>query len=454
VNDTSAARRRRGLGKRERRSVAVFLVASAAAALLITVAALVRREPPPLMPPETGEDVALRTSPDNAYYTLEETAKALPPAPGPVVVESEEIPGLSGPYQPRRADSLGALLNIQRPDDDPELVAYLQESRAAYPILRDALAKPLYRLPDLDLTFAPQRIASVLVADAVYRVRNDYLPETAPALIFDAMALGALVQQDGGIGMFPEAAMVQSTALAHAWETVLRPAPPEARRALLGALRDASIVDRSARRHVEYDWRILDRPGAHWIVLQRPDRAAARARNARDFAERMYMGRQLNRARKHIHEHRETYLEAVDLRLSDYQAFERQQSEAFKFRRMFNPMHGIGGIVAFRAQLEAWLCGMDLVLQLEEVREATGRYPPDLTALPDACSDPFTDQPFLYRVYEDDYTLYSVGPDRRDNGGDRWRSRDIVLQKAAVELEQEVAVPTMDYPGLRLGGRR
>jgi hypothetical protein len=57
-------------------------------------------------------------------------------------------------------------------------------------------------------------------------------------------------------------------------------------------------------------------------------------------------------------------------------------------------------------------------LRLEQYRKTHDQYPPTLTALgQDAyTTDPFSNQPFLYRRDGSDFSLYSVGPNGRDDG--------------------------------------
>lgn len=50
--------------------------------------------------------------------------------------------------------------------------------------------------------------------------------------------------------------------------------------------------------------------------------------------------------------------------------------------------------------------------------------PEHLPAIP---VDPFSGQPFIYRTMNDGYLLYSVGPDRQDNGGTFGSLHDVVI---------------------------
>jgi hypothetical protein len=61
-----------------------------------------------------------------------------------------------------------------------------------------------------------------------------------------------------------------------------------------------------------------------------------------------------------------------------------------------------------------------LVSELRAFRQQNGRYPADLTELgPGArhAIDPFTGQPFAYRLNGEDFDLYSIGADGVDQGG-------------------------------------
>ncbi len=72
-----------------------------------------------------------------------------------------------------------------------------------------------------------------------------------------------------------------------------------------------------------------------------------------------------------------------------------------------------------RAEHEATL----IVLALKRSRTEKGNYPSDLESLvrmgflPSVPSDPYSDGPLIYKRCDDDFVLYSVGPDFVDGGG-------------------------------------
>jgi len=74
------------------------------------------------------------------------------------------------------------------------------------------------------------------------------------------------------------------------------------------------------------------------------------------------------------------------------------------------------------ARSDATLRGLRLLAGVELYRAEHGELPPSLDALVPAYlkslpPDPFSGSPFGYRVAGRAYRLYSVGPDRRDDGG-------------------------------------
>ena len=75
-------------------------------------------------------------------------------------------------------------------------------------------------------------------------------------------------------------------------------------------------------------------------------------------------------------------------------------------------------VLSVRARFIAEQRGTRTVVELYAYRDRTGALPDALDALPgDFKIDPFSGAPFVYRRTDDGFTLYSVGFDRKDNGG-------------------------------------
>jgi hypothetical protein len=74
--------------------------------------------------------------------------------------------------------------------------------------------------------------------------------------------------------------------------------------------------------------------------------------------------------------------------------------------------------LGIRTRLIAEQRGIRTVLELFVYRDRAGAFPDTLEALAgDFKIDPFSGQPLVYRCTGDGFTLYSVGVDRKDNGG-------------------------------------
>jgi type II secretory pathway pseudopilin PulG len=77
---------------------------------------------------------------------------------------------------------------------------------------------------------------------------------------------------------------------------------------------------------------------------------------------------------------------------------------------------GIRKVESHRARNRIFLCA----LALRGYRLKHGRLPDTLDQLrlnPRATADPYTGKPVIYRKDGDDFLLYSIGPDCRDDGG-------------------------------------
>ena len=451
-----ARRRRRSvLGKRERRSVVVFLAASAVAAGLITLAAVLKRDPPQIMPPESPEQVALRTSPENAFPLIAEAVELLPPVPQPLFASEKDNAGFVGPYIPAM-DSLGLFLKIGRPDDDPEFKAYLAAAAPAVEAMRRSLERPSFRLPSLypahmDVVRNTPALASLTMAAAIDRLRSGVSTDERATLL-DVMRLGRLLDQDGGMQVHGSAAYVQAAALRMAWDVALGAATADQRIAQLAELSDLSLAEAPMKHHLELEWRVIDRRDAFWILAGNPEGVNEPSERVEDFLERLFVGRAMNHLRRHVLAHRALYEEAALLPLTSLHDFQAQHHELFSNNFYFDPMQGVMSAMNARATLDAWVRGWTVRAQLEQYKNDHGDYPSTLGDAGITEFDPFTGAPFIYRAYPGDVTLYSVGMNRGDNDADPIQDRDLVLHRATAE--PELITPLFNQESLGLRRRR
>lgn len=454
--DTRLRRRRSILGKRERRSILLFFVASAVAAVLVVGAALLRKTPTLILPPEPAEETAMRTADGNAYSYLERAVSLLPKAPPPLVAQEEDNAGFVGMYMPAQG-SIGHLLGVGRPDDDPELVAFIAEAGPALDAMHDALNGEYFRLPTpevwkyAEILGRVPMLALISLADARLDLQTD--PSRAQtAAVTDVLHLGTLIAQDGGFGGYAHGVSVQNVAAKQAWSAALEIIDPEHRDETIDAWEELSLARGGLRSALEYEWRILDRPDAFWILSNRPERANAPARHPGEVIERIMIGRQFERLRQHVIAHREAYLEAADMPWPGSEEWNRLYRRLTGARTWFDPMDRLGDVQRNRATIDAWLHGWRIVAHIESFRAANGLYPAQLTDLNMEVNDPLTKEPYVYRAYPEDYTLYSVGLDMRDNEGDAWQDRDLVFRRSANEPPQVTDPRVMQ--GLAEFGRR
>ena len=89
-------------------------------------------------------------------------------------------------------------------------------------------------------------------------------------------------------------------------------------------------------------------------------------------------------------------------------------------RKLAQPAIDAADLAYKRGQARLRLLGLELAIR--NYHQANGSYPDRLTELvptylPILFDDPFTGRPFVYQERNAEYLLYSVGPDKQDDGG-------------------------------------
>jgi hypothetical protein len=93
-----------------------------------------------------------------------------------------------------------------------------------------------------------------------------------------------------------------------------------------------------------------------------------------------------------------------------------------------------GSVFLKEASLEAMMLATKAGLACKIYRAKTGRYPENLEALvpdilPEVPIDPFTGKPFIFRRQGDDLFIYSLGSNRKDDGGRMGPITQMVMDK-------------------------
>ena len=138
-----------------------------------------------------------------------------------------------------------------------------------------------------------------------------------------------------------------------------------------------------------------------------------------------------------IIKNRETLLRVADLPHPEYTRWRdshRELTGTDAWHEALGPYGGMDRLAFARTYSETSYCGMELVIALELYRRDHNEYPAALDVLApqyiDAVpSDPFTGTPMVYQRAGNDYILYSVGRDQKDDGGDPRRTDDHVIHR-------------------------
>jgi len=403
----------RGAPGRARRNVLLFGLAVAALAALIGLAAFARRRAKPIMPPESEEIADKRESPDNAFFTLQEAWRLLPPwPPEPAFVNADgkPIPREIHSPEPR---SLGKLLDIHRPDDDPVLAEFFGKFSPLAAKLREATNKPFFLFPEIGTPkhnscgATADYTARFLTAAMIHRARYADNDEEALECLAVVLRVGDMLAQDGGIQDYRVAASTQARVLRYVADAAVHVESPVLLRAMLQQVRAVSNHDRTGRPYVECSWRLLDSWAAegfrdpHWESMH--------------TVNAMVYSWLFKRHVRFIAANREAIAAAAELPYAEF--VDHEKSDPI-FRQSPRHLHfgGFGEIrtlVKTRAQLRTAIAGASIALALELHHRAHGCYPETLDALTptylDAVPvDGYDGNPFIYRLEGEDYWLYDA----------------------------------------------
>lgn len=371
---------------------------------------------------------AQRESADNAYNALRELLDNAPKRP------SNVRNGAVSRYRPA-PESLGNLLGLLRPDDDPELLDYVAACQTQAAGLRDALEHPLYVAPEakkdglgVEHLTNFRYTARCVIAAAAHRARSETADQEVFERLFDVIRLGRLVAAGGPSDVYRTSHDIQRYALE--WFPELAHRAPEGfdLETIQTRLAEATAPPPSPVPCLEYTWRQLD----DRLGEPAPGRSHRHRRRARELVKQYRYAWGVKEAQRRVIRDKEALIAAAQMTPVDYAAWKRTAQEVLEPHPLWNIEQDLDRLVEFRAGIQAWARMARLAVALERCWRDQGAWPGTLDALApgylaEPLVDPFSGAPFIYRPDEDRYWLYSVGENGKDDGGDAELDKDLVM---------------------------
>ena len=423
-------------------NVLILLGIVAAGCVLIVLLPLLRVSGPAL-PPEPPELVAKRFAPENAYSTVVEALSLLPQRPQPLKVPKKKDARFLQDYQ-AEPGSLAWLAGVSRPDDDPEFLAYIEACKPALAKAREALQRPYFLVPidwanppPLDTQMDPRAplgglyaIGGGFAVQSILALRGG---DEAAALDYamDGARLALLLSNEQVVfavfAPFPE--RILEVACRASVATLERAATEIA--SVRSGLGSNEAILASFLRDVDWNashsWeRIPANSPENWFT-----RAVCqfRARGVRKWIaanrERLFAY-----AGKPLPETNEWAKSFVGRETANDLARAAGFLDSGRGRGMIGSADDVRRFVVdtvrrvnvYKTRYASILDGATLMVALERFRRAEGAYPEALDALvpkyiPAVPSDVISGGALVYARDGEDYRLYSVGLNQRDDGG-------------------------------------
>lgn len=398
------------------------------AGALVALIPFLRRSAP-ILPAESTETAAKRLAPENAYFLLCEAVDSLPKAPPFLLVPNKDNPKSQDWYRPAPG-SLGSLINVERPDDDPQLIEYLNACEPALAKTREALKRPYFLLP-IDWSDLPNyndkpanpvnpvwkswnipALGGRLAARGLQSLRAG---DEAGALagLLDAVGLALFVRNDGADCQVSDTILARGLSC---FDEMVRTGSDAMLEKMFAEIRRLHAELKPPVDNLTFILREID-CGA--FPDMRPSTGG--------IAERVFNDTVTSLAR------RETRAWARLHRDELFAVVEGPFTEVAKWKSTAKKEEGRWGFVyaltssteilaVSQARTRVALDGAALVIALERYRRAQGGFPETLEALVPTYidsipKDPFTEGSLIYKRAGEDYQLFSAGWNQKDDGG-------------------------------------
>ena len=393
----------------------------------------------------------------NAFRILQEAVKLLPPAltPDPEFSNGRDYEPLKG--------SLDEILRIRRRDDDPELIEYLTNgTQPSIDKIREALNYTYYLYPEIgDMQtngshLAPSRhIARIMSARARKILRDGGDINEAYQYVWDTIRLGQMVGSDGAIIDYLVGIAIQSIGIVRLDEIVQYDESDNRLQQAAFNIRILETQRNDIRRNIEFEFRAIQNQlkNNDWnvIVEHIPYEEFKRdtlyyflkslpiTKSIPDYYDRSARERAKNKAKSDviralelIRDNKEIILQGASLPFLEYEEWSEEHSFIIQQIEENDYFPISPSISVAAARTHASYRGCAIIIAQERYYRANGIYPEKLEELqPEFIKalprDPFSGYNFIYKKVDEDYLLYSVYINQKDNGGNTRKKDDYLI---------------------------
>ncbi len=384
----------------------------------------------PHFPPEPPEKIAMRLSPDNGFYAFERAATLMAPFEGSVDW------GQSRDEYPEHWH--GWTNDLER---EAELLAHFERAKPASAEFRKGLNAEYYLLPEIgdlgmDLSYLKpwREMGYILTAQAKYLESQRKFSEAMENYL-DTVRFGMIVRSDGTLVNGFVGTEIEGIGLHGLSHSLRQYEDKQLLQHALDTLKEIAETEPPPSRIFEFEFRTVENTSPFVaLIAGSPPGANKPPGTGETFFSRAYSLLIYRSRAKYYRE----FLDAIDRPFLEYEnnppEIPGDPMSQIVFPA-FSRAHE-----AFAGQ-QALLDGTMVAIVLRLYRIENGTYPESLDALVPTYLDslpidPFTGQPFIYSVGEDDFRLYGVGRNKIDDGGiGNWLEGDQIIHLPVEEWE-------------------